>query len=214
MEPGSTTIFSRPAASRAQRVLSRRAGNAGPGAGVPRIARRPPRRGAGVADTAHSGVMAGQTLVDGALAPPGPGRRPGRSKRSRLLACRHGKNLDGGQNATRPPPCMRWRGPCLASPHQIGQFPGLPGAARRPPVPSTRKKYRSPGHSRVRRGCPQMVPVSNGECISTGVRECRARVRSHSFQVFSLSTRCPQKEDNYPHLGCGYPPAYAQIIHR
>jgi len=82
-----------------------------------------------------------------------------------------------GQNRaeyrTRPPPCMRWRGPCLAASHQVsrlpslpcaapggrlpglpalgqvGRFPGLPGPAGRPPVPCTRGKYRFPGSSHV-----------------------------------------------------------------
>jgi hypothetical protein len=110
------------------------------------------------------------------------------------------KTLHVGQNATRPPPCMRWRGPCLASPPRIGQLPGLPGAARRPPAPDTRAIHRFPGPFPRPRSCPQMVPVSNGESISTPPASRRARVCGHSFQVSSLSTRCPQNKAAYPHF--------------
>jgi hypothetical protein len=55
------------------------------------------------------------------------------------------------QNGTRPPPCMRWRGPCLVSPRRAGQFPGLPGTAGPPASavypyqrPVTRSEARPP----------------------------------------------------------------------
>ena len=54
-----------------------------------------------------------------------------------------------GQNGTRPPPCMRWRGPCPASPRSVGQLPGLPGVACRPPGPVTRAKDQFPDSSHV-----------------------------------------------------------------
>ena len=38
----------------------------------------------------------------------------------------------------RPPPCMRWRGPCLATSYLVNQLPGFPGATGRPLVPCTR----------------------------------------------------------------------------
>jgi hypothetical protein len=43
-----------------------------------------------------------------------------------------GRRNTAGQNRTRPPPCMRWRGPCLVSPRRAGQLPGLPGTAGPP----------------------------------------------------------------------------------
>jgi hypothetical protein len=50
-----------------------------------------------------------------------------------------GKNGAVGQNETRPPPCMRWRGPRQVPPHQVGQSPGPPdahtGSASRPTSP-------------------------------------------------------------------------------
>jgi hypothetical protein len=142
-------------------------------------------------------------------------RLPGIPPCTHLITARHGqvcqrvvpaKTLHVGQNATRPPPCMRWRGPCLASPPRIGQLPGLPGAARRPPAPDTRAIHRFPGPFPRPRSCPQMVPVSDGESISTPSASCRARVCGHSFQVSSLSTRCPQNKAAYPHLSA--------VIHR
>ena len=54
-----------------------------------------------------------------------------------------------GQNRTRPPPCMRWRGPGPASPRSAGQLPGLPGVACRPPGPVTRAKGQFPDSSHV-----------------------------------------------------------------
>src|ERR1700689_5020406 len=69
-----------------------------------------------------------------------------------------------------------------------------------PPAPDTRAIHRLPGPFSRLRGCPQMVPVSDGESISTPSASCRARVCGHSFQVSSLSTRCPQNEAAYPHL--------------
>ena len=55
----------------------------------------------------------------------------------------------------------------MASPPRIGQLPGLPGAARRPPAPSTRSMHRFPGPFSRLWSYLQMVPVSDGESIST-----------------------------------------------
>ena len=66
-----------------------------------------------------------------------------------LRAARGRENVFIEQNTTRPPPCMRWRGPCLAASHPARQSPGSPGATRRPPVPETRVMCRFPGTSRV-----------------------------------------------------------------
>ena len=45
--------------------------------------------------------------------------------------------VPAGQNQARAPPCMRWRGPCPASPHRRASCPALPAprAARRGQVP-------------------------------------------------------------------------------
>ena len=63
------------------------------------------------------------------------------------------------------------KGALSASPHQVGQLPGLAGAARRPPGPGTRTNHRFPGNSRVLGVGPRVVPVSNGENILTLLRE-------------------------------------------
>jgi len=69
------------------------------------------------------------------------------------------KTHDVGQKSTRPPPCMRWREPCL----------GL--AAPRRPVPRPPRRRAPPASARhpcdkpvsrsilTSRGCPQLVPV-------------------------------------------------------
>ena len=60
-----------------------------------------------------------------------------------------GKNGRVGQNETRPPPRMRWRGPCQAAPRRVGQLPGFPRTAGLPPVPATRQRPRFPGFFHV-----------------------------------------------------------------
>jgi hypothetical protein len=49
------------------------------------------------------------------------------------------------------------------------------------------------------RGRPQMVPVSSGESISTASADAAQEPEAHSFRIFPLSTRYPQKECSYPH---------------
>ena len=97
-----------------------------------------------------------------------------------------GKPLYQAQR-TRPPPCMRWRGPRLASPLRGGQLPGFPGAARRPPVPGTRVRRRFPGSLHV----PEFPPAGTRFqrwSISIASGDGRARACRHSFLVFSPST--------------------------
>jgi len=43
-----------------------------------------------------------------------------------------GQNPSVEQNRARPPPRMRWRGPCLAARCEVGQFPGFPCSAGPP----------------------------------------------------------------------------------
>ena len=81
-----------------------------------------------------------------------------------------------------------------------GQLPGFAGAARRPPVPGTRARGRSPGSSHVPGACPGVVPVSNGESISTASANTAQEPEVNYFGFFALSTRYPQKGSSYPHL--------------
>jgi hypothetical protein len=86
-----------------------------------------------------------------------------------------------------------------ASLFRFVRLPGLPGATRRPPVPDTRCKFRFPGLYIAPGETPWMVPVSCGESISTPSAPRRARAHRNSFQVFFLSTPCPQNSAGYPH---------------
>ena len=145
---------------------------------------------------------------------PGPGASPpGRSRRGRcaassgwacgrhVSACRRvgpGLSACAGQNKTRSPPCMRCRGPRLASPHQ-GQpvaWPSRRGrAARQSQEPALGSGCPAPPTSR---SYPRAVPVSNGESISTSSARDGARPARHFFPAFLLSTRCPQNMVRYP----------------
>ena len=50
------------------------------------------------------------------------------------------------------------------------------------------------------RGCPRVVPVSNGECIFTCLGAHRARACGQLFSVFSISTFFPQNAAGFPHV--------------
>jgi hypothetical protein len=78
---------------------------------------------------------------------------------SAFAAMSPGKILNSGQNATRPPPCMRWRGPCcgLAAPDRPVIRP--PGAARRPPAPGPVRCTGFPAHSHVSGVAPRWCPL-------------------------------------------------------
>ena len=141
---------------------------------------------------------------------PGDG---GRSARLGLPACRPGKNPSVGHNATRPldvnkAPSMYEMEGALLWPRRSGSASHPASlalrAARQRQAPRAINRF--PGPFPRPRSCPQMVPVSGGESISTPSASCRARVCGHSFQVSSLSTRCPQNEAAYPHL--------TPVIHR
>ena len=126
----------------------------------------------------------------------------GRACGRRASACRRvgpGLSAYAGPNRARSPPCMRCRGPRLASPHQ-GQpvaWPSRRGrAARQSQEPALGSGRPAPPTSRSR---PRAVPVSNGESISTSSTQDSARPAPHLFWPFLLSTRCPQNMAGYPH---------------
>ena len=64
------------------------------------------------------------------------------------------------------------------------------------------------------RSCPRAVPVSNGESISTASARDRARPAPHLFQAFFVSTGCPQNMAGLSAFRRGFPPPFAQVIHR
>lgn len=139
---------------------------------------------------------AGRVHPGPAASPPGRSRRGRRAVSSgrvcgrRASACRRvgpGLSACAGQNKTRSPPCMRCRGPRLASPHQ-GQpvaWPSRRGrAARQSQEPALGSGCPAPPTSRSRL---RAVPVSNGESISTSSARDSARPAPH-FSGFSC---CP-----------------------
>jgi len=76
------------------------------------------------------------------------------------------EDVRAAQNETRPP--MYEMGGLARPRHaEPGQLPGFAGAAHAPPVPSTRARSRSPGSWNVPGVAPKVVPVSDGESIST-----------------------------------------------
>ena len=166
---------------------------------------------------------AGRVHPGPAASPPGRSRRcrcavsSGPARGRRASACRRvgpGLSACAGQNKTRSPPCMRCRGPRLASPHQ-GQpvaWPSRRGrAARQSQEPALGSGRPAPPTSR---SCPRAVPVSNGESISTSSARDSARPAPHLFLAFfavhTLSTE-------YGWLSAfhrGFPPPFTQPIHR
>ncbi len=124
-----------------------------------------------------------------------------------------GRRTTAGQNRTRPPPCMRCRGPCLATLCQVSQLPGLPGpwAARwcRAPAPGTGFPM------------PLTFPESPpGRCPFPTVKVflLRRRVERKGLRksyggflaIHNLSTDLRWLSA----VNKGYPPVYAQPFHR
>ena len=108
---------------------------------------------------------------------------------------------------------MRWRGPCLAALHQVGQLPDLPGPAGRPPMPCTRGRYRLPDRYRVPgvsfewypfptvkvflqapAAAAQGIAVKSWQvfCYPHYVHRTQAVMRSHRRLSTSLCTTFPQ----------------------
>jgi hypothetical protein len=118
-----------------------------------------------------------------------------------------------GLNKTRSPPCMRCRGPCLASRPRSASclaFP-MPRAARQSQEPARGSGFPTPPTSRSRL---RAVPVSNGESISTASARDRASPLTHHFLGFSLSTQLSTECDWLSAFNVRFPPPYAQSFHR
>jgi hypothetical protein len=60
-----------------------------------------------------------------------------------------GKSGGFGQNRNKAPSTYEVEGALSAAPFEVGQLPGLPCTAGRPPVPATRNRSRLPGLSHV-----------------------------------------------------------------
>ena len=76
----------------------------------------------------------------------------------------------------------------MATPRQPGRSPVLTSATRRPPGPSARVVVRFPGPFSRLWSCLQMVPVSDGESISTPL----AGVAQESVAIHFKFVRCPR----------------------
>jgi len=99
-----------------------------------------------------------------------------------------GGGVSVGHNRTRPPPCMRWRGPCSTYRSRLAGLPGstgsggpTAGASHPLLVPVSRLLPRP-------RSFPQGGARFRRESISTPPSSCGASVRGEQLRFFSLST--------------------------
>jgi len=112
------------------------------------------------------------------------GQSPGLTVPDRLVAQPHQSRSTG-----RP-----------ASLFRFARSPGLPGATRRPPMPSTRGKYRFPGLSRVPGEAPGWCSFPAVKVFLRPPRPPRKSLREFILS-FSASTCSPQNYIGYPHIG-------------
>jgi hypothetical protein len=93
------------------------------------------------------------------------------------------------------------------------RLPGLPSATRRPPVPDTRCKFRFPGLSIAPGKPPGWCPFP---AVKVFLRPSRASRKSPAefilsfFRIHILSTEFRRLSARRS----GYPPPYAQLLHR
>ena len=96
---------------------------------------------------------------------------------------------------------------------RFARLPGLPSATRRPPVPDTRCKFRFPGLSIAPGKPPGWCPFP---AVKVFLRPSRASRKSPPefilgfFRVHILSTEFHRLSARRS----GYPPPYAQLLHR
>jgi hypothetical protein len=141
-------------------------------------------------------------------AAPATRQRPahGPSRRSRSPSGRRPPQqvLPPGEdnNRTRPPPCMRWRGPCSTCRSRRAGCLAAPAPAGRPPGPATRVRSRFPGSFHVPRVSPKAVSVSDVKVfllLSSPAAQAPA-VNNREF------FRYPQNDGGYPRT--------RELIHR
>ncbi len=131
-------------------------------------------------------------------------------------ACRRagpGQGACVGLKKTRSPPCMRCRGPRLASPHWPASCLAfrVPRAARQSQEPARGPGFPTPP---TFRSCPRAVPVSNGERISTASARDRATHLPHHFPGFFAVHPLSTEYGWLSASNVGFPPPYAQSVHR
>ena len=124
-----------------------------------------------------------------------------------------GKTGRVGQNETRPPPRMRWRGPCSgrAAPGRpvarLTLHCGPPAGASHPPKTPVSRLLPRPGVS------SEWCPFPAVKYFLRLLRAPRKRSGPFIFVLFlihTMSTECTRLSART----WGYPPAYAQLVHR
>ena len=80
------------------------------------------------------------------------------------------------------PSMYEMEGPCPASPRQVRPVAWPCWRRAPPPVPGTRARDRSPGSSHVPGVAPKVVPVSNGESISTASANAAQEPEANYFR--------------------------------
>jgi hypothetical protein len=122
------------------------------------------------------------------------------------------EDVPAGQNQARPP--MYEMGG-LARPRRAtpGQLPGFAVAARRPQVPGTRARGRSPGSSHVPGSPPRWCPFPTVKAFLLPPRTPHKSLKSiisGSPAIHTVSTKGRQLSAP---VG-GYPPVYSQPVHK
>ena len=110
-----------------------------------------------------------------------------------------------GLNKTRSPPCMRCRGPCLASPHRPASCLAFP--CRAPPA-----RVRNPREAQVSLLLPR-PGVASGQCPFLTVKAfllLRRSIAQAFCSIIFWLFRCPH---NYPQNVTGYPHS-TSVFHR
>ncbi len=131
-------------------------------------------------------------------------------------ACRRagpGQGACVGLNKNKVPSMYEMQGTLPGLAAKASQLPGrpMPRAARQSQEPARGSGFPTPPTSR---SCPQAVPVSNGESISTASARDRASLLPHHFLVFSLPAQVSTGCDWLSAFIVGFPPPYAQPVHR
>jgi hypothetical protein len=96
---------------------------------------------------------------------------------------------------------------------RFARLPGLPSATRRPPVPDTRCKFRFPGLSIAPGKPPGWCPFPAVKVFLRPSRASRKRLPEFIlsfFRIHTLSTGSRRLSACHS----GYPPPYAQLLHR
>src|ERR1700683_5637862 len=138
----------------------------------------------------------------------------------RILACRSWQKRHGQAEWNKAPSMYEMEG--ALSGHAAPLSPGLPASARRPvsaaprflvPVPATRFRVRFPCACHLPGVSPEGCPFPAVEyfyCLDPALRKRWRAIILILFPVHMISTECARLSAR----SFGYPPAYAQLVHR